>query len=67
MAKGDWTFRVLVIFVLLWSYTEISEYRDRDAFQENVSTFMSKGNRFTKQRGDELEKRVEELEKKANP
>ena len=55
---------VLLLFVVMWLYTEITEYRNRSAFVEEVNDFMYKGDRFTQPEGDELESRVEKLERK---
>ena len=53
---------VLLLFVSMWLYTEIMEYQNRTSFVEEVNDFMYKGDRFTKEKGDELEARVEKLE-----
>lgn len=53
---------VLVIFFTLWLYTEITEYIERDMFQENVTEFMNKGDRFTGSQGKLLEERIKKLE-----
>lgn len=55
---------VLVIFVAMWLYTEITEYQNRSAFVEEVNDFMHKGDRFTQPEGDALESRVKKLERK---
>jgi len=55
---------VLLIFFGMWLYTEISEYRERDAFYQEVDTFMHKGERFTADQGRALKARIEALEAK---
>lgn len=54
---------ILILFWGSWVYVEISDYKRRDNFVEEVDAFMHKGDRFTKQRGVALEHRVDDLEK----
>ena len=56
---------LLAVFFILWTYTEVSEMRERDAVYEEVMTFMHKGDRYTQPEGDALEKRVQKLEEAA--
>lgn len=53
---------LLIIFIAMWAYTEISEYIARDLFVEEVNNFMHKGDRFTQREGDALEERIRALE-----
>jgi hypothetical protein len=49
----------------MWFYTEISEYFERDDFQDRVNKFMNNGERFTKEDGELLSNRIKALEEKA--
>ena len=53
---------LLITFISMWSYTEITEYLERDQFIDNVERFMYKGSRFTNEDGLILELRIEALE-----
>ena len=60
---------LLALFLTLWSYTEITEYRERENFTTEVYKFVAKGDRYTQAEGDEerearlaLEQRVKQLE-----
>ena len=55
-------FLLLAIFWSAWVWTEITEYIARDTFKHEVDAFMNRGDRFTKERGDELEARVKKIE-----
>jgi len=57
-------FALLVLFWAAWLYTEISEYLERQDQWESVNQFMSKGDRFSREDGAELEARIEALEDK---
>ena len=61
--KSSLTLMLLVLFLLVWSWTEITEYQNRTDFVQGVTEFVSKGDRFTKQDADLLEARVLVLEK----
>ena len=56
-------FWILALFWAMWVYSEVSEYRARAEHEVKVNEFMNRGDRFTKQRGDELEARIERVEK----
>lgn len=53
---------LLTIFILMWTYTEVSEYFERENFTHEVTDFMYKGDRFTSEDGDRLCTRVRHLE-----
>jgi len=55
-------FLLLAIFWGAWVWTEVSEYYSRAAHEDKVDAFMNRGDRFTKERGDELEARVKKIE-----
>jgi hypothetical protein len=61
-SSSRWSVAVLILFFFLWIWTEIIEYQARDNFTKEVNEFMHKGDRFTKQRGVELESRLTLLE-----
>ena len=58
-------FWLLAVFWAAWVYTEVTEYASRSAHEAEVDAFMSRGDRFTKERGDAMDarlRRIEELE-----
>lgn len=55
-------FALLLFFWCAWVYTEIAEYISRSEHEAEVDVFMSRGDRFTKEMGEDLEKRIVELE-----
>ena len=57
------TLGLVALFLGLWIWTELTEYRERSNFNTEVIEFVSKGDRFTQEEGDDLIRRVEELEK----
>jgi len=59
-------FILLFAFWAMWLYTEISEHGQRDAFNSEVKTFMTRGGRFTAEDGAALEQRIENLERAVN-
>jgi hypothetical protein len=57
----------LVVFWTLWGYTEISErfaQAERDQFIEDAKPFVYQGERFTKDDGEQLKQRIDELEQR---
>jgi hypothetical protein len=60
MTKYQWV--LLLVFFAMWLYTEFTEYNERDAFYQEVSNFMYKGERFTADDGRALKARIEKLE-----
>lgn len=61
--KAKHVFTLLILYWFAWLYTELSEKWERDEFYVEVNDFMTAGDRFTKEDGEELKKRVAELEK----
>jgi len=59
------TFWLVFLFMAFWTYTEVSEYVKREYFTDRVEAFMAAGDRFTKEKGSELENRIKELERRA--
>ena len=55
-------FMLTALFIGAWVYTEVSEYIDRQRFAEEVSDFMHKGDRFTQEEGDAMERRLDIIE-----
>ena len=53
---------LLVCFLGLWNYTEITEFWERSEFNREVNTFMHEGNRNTRQQGYHLCLRIAHLE-----
>ena len=62
--KAGHVFLLLALFWGAWLYTEVSEYIERRNILIEVREFVAKGDRFTSEDGAELEKRIEELEKR---
>lgn len=59
-------FHILLLLTVFWSawlWTEVTEYLERQKVIEQMSDFVNKGDRFTKEDGDALIKRIERLEK----
>ena len=56
-------FTLLLVFWCAWVYTEVTEHISRSAHEAEVDAFMSRGDRFTREMGENLEKRIVELEK----
>jgi len=56
-------FTLLLVFWCAWLYTEVTEHISRSAHEAEVDAFMSRGDRFTREMGEELEARITELEK----
>jgi len=54
---------LLILFWAMWLYTEVDEGLKRKRFNQEVKEFMHRGDRFTRQEGDELKARVRQLEK----
>jgi hypothetical protein len=52
----------IVIFFVLWAYTEIAELLERSKFQEQFKHFHDEGARFTADDGYELQIQILELE-----
>ena len=61
--KAIHVFAFLLFFWCAWVYTEVTEYISRSAHEPEVDAFMSRGDRFTREMGENLEKRIVELEK----
>ena len=62
-------FSLVGLFLILWIWTEVTEYFDREAYKREVNAFMkktepfmAKGDRFTSEEGADLEARIEALE-----
>ena len=55
-------FTLLLVFWCAWLYTEVTEHISRSAHEAEVDAFMSRGDRFTREMGENLEKRIVELE-----
>jgi hypothetical protein len=53
---------LLSCFLLAWLWTEIVESIDRDKKWDYIEGFVTKGDRFTAEDGDELKARVSRLE-----
>jgi hypothetical protein len=53
---------ILLLFFAAWLYTEIKEAFERTDYQERMEAFMSAGGRFTNEDGEELRKRIDEIE-----
>lgn len=56
-------FALLLMFWCAWLYTEITEHISRSAHEAEVDAFMSRGDRFTREMGAELEARIIKIEK----
>lgn len=55
-------FFLLLLFWVAWLYTEVTEHYSRDTFTAEVTEFMYRGDRFTKDDGIELQMKVLSLE-----
>ena len=55
-------FTLLLVFWCAWVYTEVTEYISRSEHEAEVEAFMSRGDRFTKEMGEDLEARIQALE-----
>lgn len=55
-------FFLLLLFWVAWLYTEVTEYYSRDTFTAEVTEFMYRGDRFTKDDGDALKMKILSLE-----
>ena len=55
-------FFLLFLFWSVWLYTEVTEYFERDEFNHEVSDFMNKGDRNTKEMGLSLCQHIRALE-----
>ena len=55
-------FMFLLFFWCAWLYTEVTEYISRSEHEAEVDAFMNRGDRFTREMGDELEARIQVLE-----
>ena len=53
---------LIVLFLIMWLYTEVAEYNERHAIYMDFKSFHDKGKRFTAAEGDVLEARIEILE-----
>lgn len=53
---------LIILFLLMWLWTEVSEYQERHTIYMEFKKFHDAGERFTKQDGDKLRQRVEALE-----
>ena len=53
---------ILVVFLIAWLYTEITEYQERHEIYMEFKTFQSKGGRFTEQDGEDMQARLDHLE-----
>ena len=49
---------ILLVFWVMWLYTELAEYNARSDFNQEVMQFMARGDRFTQQDADVLEKEI---------
>ena len=59
-------FTLLLVFWCAWVYTEVTEHISRSAHEAEVDAFMSRGDRFTREMGEELEARIIKLEEIEN-
>ena len=55
-------FTLLLVFWCAWVYTEVTEYISRSEHEAEVDAFMNRGDRFTKEMGENLEARIQALE-----
>ena len=62
MDKSGITLGLIILFLIAWVYTEVSEHLNRDKFKAEVIDFMDRGNRFTQEDGDALIRRLDDLE-----
>ena len=53
---------LIMLFLVMWLWTEITEYEERHAIYMDFKSFHDKGKRFTAAEGDVLEARVKKLE-----
>ena len=56
------TLFLLFLFWCMWLYSEVTEYHDRKAHRTEVDNFMNRGDRFTREMGEDLEARIQALE-----
>ena len=64
--KALHVFTLLLVFWCAWAYTEVTEYISRSEHEAEVDAFMSRGDRFTKEMGEELDARIIKLEEIEN-
>jgi len=53
----------LLAYIMTWVYTEVTEQLDRDRKWDYIEDFILVGERFTKQDGERLQRRIDQLEK----
>jgi hypothetical protein len=53
---------LMVVYLAMWTYTEVTEYKERDAFVQEVYDFMRDGKLYPTVKGEALEARVGKIE-----
>jgi len=49
---------VILTFFIVWFWSEVAEYRTTKQFKKDVDYFMTAGDRFTRQDGNELREAI---------
>ena len=58
MNSSRFMIALIVIFFASWLYTEIIEHVKRVEFKEHVEAFMNRGDRFTREDGEHLQREI---------